>query len=176
MALPNPSMSFSPFAILTAEEMNDLVENIESLASGVGIADGSITNKKLANGSMRLGIAKKNTTGTLLGNTYGTYLTVTATSTGRECEVTFSATVGNANSGSNRYAHAKVQCDGVDITPIDIEQYLFFASGTTVNANVTFTVSSAPAAGSHTWTLQMLAGQASAVALGYAVMTVKEIA
>lgn len=29
MALPNPSMSFSPFAILTAEEMNDLVENIE---------------------------------------------------------------------------------------------------------------------------------------------------
>src|SRR5690606_21274928 len=31
MALPNPSMSFSPFAILTAEEMNDLVENIEAL-------------------------------------------------------------------------------------------------------------------------------------------------
>lgn len=37
MALPNPSMSFSPFAILTAEEMNDLVENIEALAIGAGL-------------------------------------------------------------------------------------------------------------------------------------------
>lgn len=40
--LPNPTMSFSPFAILTAEEMNDLVENIESLATGTGQGDGSI--------------------------------------------------------------------------------------------------------------------------------------
>lgn len=37
MALPNPGMSFSPFAILTAEEMNDLVENIEALAAGTGL-------------------------------------------------------------------------------------------------------------------------------------------
>lgn len=41
--LPNPTMSFSPFAILTAEEMNDLVENIESLADGTGIGDGSVS-------------------------------------------------------------------------------------------------------------------------------------
>jgi hypothetical protein len=40
--LPNDGMSFSPFAILTAEEMNDLVENIESLADGTGIGDGSV--------------------------------------------------------------------------------------------------------------------------------------
>ena len=43
MSLPNPSMSFSPFAILTAEEMNNLVENIEALAAGTGIAAGAIT-------------------------------------------------------------------------------------------------------------------------------------
>lgn len=42
MALPNPSMSFSPFAILTAEEMNDLVENIESLSDGTGFDTGAI--------------------------------------------------------------------------------------------------------------------------------------
>jgi len=42
MALPNPSMSFSPFAILTAEEMNDLVENIESLSTGTGLAAGAV--------------------------------------------------------------------------------------------------------------------------------------
>lgn len=41
--LPNQNMSFSPFAILTAEEMNDLVENIESLADGSGIGDVAIT-------------------------------------------------------------------------------------------------------------------------------------
>lgn len=40
--LPNPGMSFSPFAILTAEEQNNLVENIESLATGVGVGDGAI--------------------------------------------------------------------------------------------------------------------------------------
>lgn len=46
--LPNDNMSFSPFAILTAEEMNDLVENIESLAEGTGIGDGSVDTAALA--------------------------------------------------------------------------------------------------------------------------------
>ena len=36
MALPNIGMSFSPFAILTADEMNNLVENIDALAAGTG--------------------------------------------------------------------------------------------------------------------------------------------
>lgn len=39
-------MSFSPFAILTAEEMNDLVENIESIYGG-NLAANSITSDKL---------------------------------------------------------------------------------------------------------------------------------
>lgn len=51
MPLPNPSMSFSPFAILTAAEMNDLVENIESLADGSGIATGAVTPEKLLSGT-----------------------------------------------------------------------------------------------------------------------------
>lgn len=41
-------MSFSPFAILTAEEMNDLVENIESLADGTGFDAGAVSGDKLA--------------------------------------------------------------------------------------------------------------------------------
>ena len=32
--LPNQGMVFTPFDILTAEEQNQLVENIESLADG----------------------------------------------------------------------------------------------------------------------------------------------
>jgi hypothetical protein len=51
MALPNPAMSFSPFAILTAEEMNNLVENIESLADGTGFDAGAIDTSDLANGA-----------------------------------------------------------------------------------------------------------------------------
>jgi len=46
--LPNPSMSFSPFAILTAEQMNNLVSNINSLATGTGIGDGAVTSEKLS--------------------------------------------------------------------------------------------------------------------------------
>lgn len=40
--LPNPGMTFDPFDPLTAEEMTNLVENIESLATGAGIGDGAI--------------------------------------------------------------------------------------------------------------------------------------
>lgn len=50
MSLPNPSMSFSPFEILTAEEMNNLVENIEALAAGTGLNTGVIGNAALATG------------------------------------------------------------------------------------------------------------------------------
>lgn len=46
--LPNQGMSFSPFAILTAEEQNNLVENIESLADGSGVGDGAIDINALA--------------------------------------------------------------------------------------------------------------------------------
>lgn len=52
MSLPNPSMSFSPFAILTADEMNDLVENDQALAAGTGLNDSAITTAKIANGAV----------------------------------------------------------------------------------------------------------------------------
>jgi hypothetical protein len=42
MSLPNPSMSFTPFDILTAEELNDLVENIEALSDGTGFEPGAV--------------------------------------------------------------------------------------------------------------------------------------
>lgn len=42
MALPNPSMTFTPFDILTAEEMNDLVENITALYNGTAFDSNSI--------------------------------------------------------------------------------------------------------------------------------------
>lgn len=47
MSLPYPSMVFVPLDILTAEEMNQLVSNIESLSTGTGLADGAITSDKI---------------------------------------------------------------------------------------------------------------------------------
>lgn len=48
MSLPNPGMSFTPFDPLPASDMNDIVENIEALAAGTGLNDGSIVNAKIA--------------------------------------------------------------------------------------------------------------------------------
>lgn len=47
MALPNPGMSFTPFDILTAEEMNDLVENIEALQDWSAFDDGDMPASKI---------------------------------------------------------------------------------------------------------------------------------
>lgn len=52
MALPNPSMSFTPFDILTAEEMNDLVENITALWNGTAFNSNSIDADFLLNSSV----------------------------------------------------------------------------------------------------------------------------
>jgi hypothetical protein len=49
-------MSFSPFAILTAEEMNDLVENIEALSAGTGFGTGVITAPSVNFGGAGSGI------------------------------------------------------------------------------------------------------------------------
>lgn len=51
MSLPNPGMSFTPFDILPASDLNDIVENIEALALGTGLNDGVITTSKLSSGS-----------------------------------------------------------------------------------------------------------------------------
>lgn len=45
--LPYPDMNFTAFDILTAEEMNQLVANIEALSDGSGLAPSSVTADKL---------------------------------------------------------------------------------------------------------------------------------
>lgn len=45
--LPNTGMNFTPLDELTAEEMNQLVANIEALAAGTGLADAAVTYPKL---------------------------------------------------------------------------------------------------------------------------------
>lgn len=51
--LPNAGMSFTPFDILTAAEMNNIVENIEALSDGSGLEAGSIGNGDLASDAVK---------------------------------------------------------------------------------------------------------------------------
>lgn len=48
MSLPHPGMDFVPFDVLTAGELDNIVANVEALASGSGQDDGSITSAKLS--------------------------------------------------------------------------------------------------------------------------------
>lgn len=80
MPLPNPSMSFSPFAILTAEEMNDLFENIEALQDGSAFDALTFTNNQMALNARPQQIADDTTfdfvqSGLIItGNAYGSTL------------------------------------------------------------------------------------------------------
>ncbi|MDQ0825432.1 hypothetical protein QFZ60_001605 [Arthrobacter sp. B2I5] len=124
---------------------------------------------------LRLGIAKKNTTGILLTVSYATYATVTATSGGGECEADVRFIFSNGNSGSVRDVFFKVQCDGVDVSPTDIRLESLLNSGGGSQTSASFIVSSTPTAGSHTWTFLAYASAASSVSIEQAVLKVTEI-
>ena len=77
--LPNQNMDFVPLATLPAADLDKLVDNIEALADGTGIGDGSVTtvaiadanvtNAKLATGAGEPGGAWQNWTPTLTNHT-----------------------------------------------------------------------------------------------------------
>lgn len=127
MSLPNPSMSFTPFDVLPASDLNDLVENIEALAAGTGLNNQVITSSKL---SLTTAYQGNNTSGTTASTTYtstlsggGTTPTVTITvgpngialvgfnlSMGNNAVSTISAAV--AVSGSTTIAATQDLCFG----------------------------------------------------------------
>lgn len=62
--LPYPGKSYTPFDILTAEELNEDVANIESLAAGTGIGDGAIASHNIDFATLNFGnysLAEKDT-------------------------------------------------------------------------------------------------------------------
>lgn len=130
MSLPNPSMSFSPFAILTAEEMNDIVENIEALADGSGLDDEAVTVQKIDMATVLPALTLQKGTTTVSGdvltidttariiytnsNAYPTYVTVVITganslSSGTSITIRYNATSGNAIGGVTSDASSGVK-------------------------------------------------------------------
>jgi hypothetical protein len=50
--LPNQNMDFVPLATLSAADLDKLVDNIEALADGTGIGDGSVVTAKIADANV----------------------------------------------------------------------------------------------------------------------------
>lgn len=141
--------------------------------TGTQIGTGAVTLPKLGTGgNFRLGLNTKTTTGTVLTTTYTTYCTVTATSAGGEVELTYIANIHDAGSGSARLANVRVQCDGVTVTGSEDTNVQVALNGGT---GWGLTISHTPTAGSHTWTLQILATAASATVLDQASLRVAEV-
>ena len=70
MALPNPSMDFTPFDTLPASELDKLVANDQALAAGTGLDDGAVTTAKIdwstvgiAGGTITANVTTINVTG-----------------------------------------------------------------------------------------------------------------
>lgn len=77
--LPYPGKVYNPFDILTAEELNEDVANIEALADGSGIGDGAISNTLLKTGAGEPGGSWTTFTPTLSGRFNNSKWTKTCT-------------------------------------------------------------------------------------------------
>ncbi len=55
MSLPNPGMDAVPFTALPASFLDDIIENVEALATGSGLDTNAISASKLATNAIKLG-------------------------------------------------------------------------------------------------------------------------
>lgn len=72
MALPYPGMSFSPFDILTAQEMNNLVSNIQSLSTLTGLNAGTSRGTLVSDSSGNVTVKSPRSINITLNSTTGT--------------------------------------------------------------------------------------------------------
>ncbi len=118
-------------------------------------------------------LALYSTTGTLntiIPNAYTTYNTITGVTRGKRVEITAMVSISDGISGNQRTGHIRVQCDGVSLDDVVWQTY---TSGGHVLCS--YLTSHTPAAGNHTWTLQVEADTASASAIRMSNITVKEM-
>lgn len=164
--LPNPGMDFTPFDILTAEEMDDLVENIESLADGSGIGDGAVTSDKIdlstLNYKRRLG-QDITTSSFLVPTNWTTRCSVTVTTTTGTVEVNYGFLFGNAGSSATRSFDLRDRVDGIASNTRSF--YLVNTSTLDVNLGSVNIVRryEGLANGSHTFDFQLLTNTNAAV-------------
>jgi len=119
-----------------------------------------------------LGLNNKISISTVLTTSYATYATVTATSNGGDIELSYGANLVDGSSGANRGGNIRVQMDGTTVANSDL---LWRTNVNDGGANLAFILGqTGVSAGSHTWTLQLLGGTASATNLNQAYLKVVE--
>lgn len=156
--LPYPGKSYSPFDILTAEELNEDVANIESLATGVGIGDGAIKAENISNNAIALGYAQitSNFTSTSLvgpADIPGLSVTVNVPTGGRRIKITgYARSVFGSNAG---YFYDLQIAEGSTI--------LSLASNSPRVAPAIAIASFVPTAGTHTYKIRHSVGASANV-------------
>lgn len=156
----NQNGTLLPSAVTTSLAGTTLPVNTVATTSIIG---SSVTPAKLSTGATYLGI--NHNTGATLTTSYVTYAILTATSIGRLVTIDWSVVVGNGGSGASRTFDVQVLCDGVATTPSTLNFTAPYASAEYPRLTYSYTMSSTPSAGSHTWALQLKASANSAVLL-----------
>lgn len=123
----------------------------------------------------RIGAFRKTDAVVFVGTTYVTYLQVVGESFGGDVTAELDLVVINGGSGATRTFTIQVLCDGVALNPATYTLTAVNASAEYPIITYRLNFSNTPAAGKHTWAMQMLASAGSAVGLNpNSKMVVKE--
>lgn len=170
MALPNPGMDFTAFDTLTAAELDDLVENIESLEDGSGFDLGNnvIPANALATTAITLGYAQITSgftaSSVAVQDVTGITSTVTVPAGGRRVVVLCYLPQIYSSVDGNRLDFS-IQEDGVNIQ----ETYTrVFSAANGGNGGYIVRASKVASAGSHTYKLRVATGVGAGVATIFA--------
>lgn len=151
--LPNPGMNFTPFDPLAASELNDIVENVESVSDGSGFAldDNVIPANALATSAITLGLAVTTTNTTVATGAVtqiaGLSITVTIPAGGRKVRIsTYLPGVYN-----NSVANTNLYIFEGSVAGSELNRGVFTAAGSNYATSLTLSAISTPSAGSKTY-------------------------
>lgn len=168
MSLPNPGMDAVPFTPLTAEFLDDMIENIEALSNGTGLATNAVTADKIATNANVLGYVQITSNAVVASSATPTQvpsltLTVTVPSGGRRVRITAFAP-GITTSSANQYAQLQLWSGTVNSGTLLSQGYFVPTTAGYLNA-MTVTSVLTPSTGSKTYNVGVVTGAAASVSV-----------
>ena len=118
--LPYAMPAVSPFDTITAQETNERIANIESLADGTGVGDGAVTGDKIDFSTMQSSTSSKTLTNTSNFATSSTTMSTKMSTTlnaGRYL-ATYSVPFANGGSGASGETNSRLLMDGGQYAPM----------------------------------------------------------
>lgn len=143
-------------------------------ASGIALLSrGAVNLNNMQAGTTELGFSA-NTRNSVIPASWTTYETITAYSTGGKVFCHGIAGLQDGSSGGDRTGYMRLTCDGVAI-PNSEQRWKTYGSASPNAAPCTTMAESTPTPGIHTWTLDVIAGAASATLIGTTQFRVQEV-